>query len=475
MIPMGFLPASTMKAKAMMWIWTGLNPFNQWSLRDFVLVMLGLTGFYFLSRRFENVADETAVQLTSDPAAQITGLLKLHRLNRTPIQWGKAAGSWMTHPSTLRRAQRIAAAGGMAPEQLQQLLQQYATQGSTGEVVAPEDRYMVPATADPEKTRAVLRSRIEKKVKLWAQLLTYVVPPALFSLLIQSRVVQKALIPKAHFEGILGLALAMNLAGIAITAAIVLLAQRWLGESGRSREKGRVVRRFEREHVPAGQAGDIIAGFSPGPYPRLYGARYHWDSGFLVLAKGRLHYVGEQVKFSLLASEIDGIVVGRGGPSWWKTKRVYVRWKSADGNRKGVFSLYPLEPGSTWNIGSKVRALAEQLQHWQKQAESYPAVRPEFAGLRSPELGEVTSIHPRKIGKWSVNIKILLYLFPLAVGVGILMHAGIFYVCSAAFVVRMFQSIPYWRYRDELPPFGSETNSELTSPRAAGAFAGDVG
>jgi hypothetical protein len=291
-----------------------------------------------------------------------------------------------------------------------------------------------------------------------------VIPPALFSLLIQ----------RTHVEANFWLAIAAYLAGIAITAGIVSLTSRWLGEAGRGREKARVMRRFEREHVPAGQAGDIVVGFAPGPYPRLYGARYHWDSGFLVLAKGRLQFIGEQIKFSLLPSEIDGIVVGRGGPSWWKLERLYLRWKSADGSRSGVFNLNPLEPGSTWQNGARVRTLAELLQLWQARAESYPAVRPEFAELHCPELGEVTCISPRKIGKRTVNAKILLYLFPLAVGVGVLMHAGIFYLCSTAFAVRMFQSVPYWRYRDQLPPFPPAASPDLSYQRAAGASAGDL-
>ena len=476
MFPLSFLPGSPERVKLMLHFWAGMNAFNQWSLRDFVLVMLGLTGFYFLSRRFENVADAAAVRLTGDPEAQITGLLKVSRLNRTPIQWGKASESWLTHPSTMRRVERIAAAGGMAPERLQQLLQEYAQSGSrlVPAVVPSEDRYSVPVAADPEKVRTVVRDRTVKQGKFWLQLILYVLPPALFSLLFQRLVPSLIQRLHLHLEGIIGAELAVYLAGIALTASLVILASVWLGEAGRAREKRRIVERFQREQVPAGRDGDIVVGFAPGPYPRLYQARYHWDSGFLVLAKDRMQFIGEQLRFSLLTSEIDGIVIGRGGPSWWKFERVYLRWKSVDGTRSGIFNLNPLEPGSIWQTRARVRALGQRLQLWQKQAQPFPAVRPEFADLRPPELGEVTCQSPRLIGKWTVNAKLLAYLLPLGVAVGILLHAGIWSVCSTAFLVRMIQSVPYWRYRDLPPPFPPQAGvSPPSIPRVAGASAGD--
>ena len=114
------------------WWLMGTGALADWPQKDFVLVMLGLTGFYFVSRHFENVADATAVRLTGDPEAQITGLLRISRLNFTPIQWGKLSESWLTHPSIVRRAQRIATAGGMAPERLREILSNTTQRQSEG-------------------------------------------------------------------------------------------------------------------------------------------------------------------------------------------------------------------------------------------------------------------------------------------------------------------------------------------------------
>jgi Zn-dependent protease with chaperone function len=472
-IPLGFLSIPGARASVTAHVWGAVNAFDHWSQRDFALIMLGLTGFYFLSRRFENVADATAVRLTGDAEAQITGLLKLNFLNFTPIQWGKVSESWLTHPSTMRRAERIAAAGGMAPERLQQILGQYAAQGGATSGAATscravisvpaEERYAIPAVSDPAKIQRALRDRASRQGKMWVQLLLYVFLPALFSLLIQ----------RMHMES--NLAAAMYAAGIVITGVIITLAGVWLGESGHEKEKKRLAERFAREGVPVARDGDVVVGFAPGPYPRLYGARYHWDSGFLVLAKDRMQFVGEQTKFSLLASEIEGIVTGRGGPSWWKFERVYVRWKSADGQRGGTFNLNALEPGSIWRTRECVRELCCKLQDWHRGVGQFSEVRPELAELRSPELGEVTSVSPRAIGKWKVNVKVMGYLLPLAVGVSILTHAEMPYVCTTVVILRIFQTVPYWRYRDELPVMPIESSAELASrPRAAGASAGDV-
>jgi len=464
-IPLAFLPASAGRSMILHWWLAGTGALADWPQKDFVLVMLGLSGFYFLSRHFENVADATAVRLTGDPEAQITGLLRLSRLNFMPIQWGKLSESWLTHPSMVRRAQRIAAAGGMAPERLQAILVQYNAEAIRRDTVMPavpaEDRYAVPVANDPEIIRGAVGRRAMAKLKLWALLAVYVFPPALCWLLIQR-------IQMGPW------AMAVLIAGVPATAVLVTLAGVWLGNVGRAREKRRLLRRFEREHVPVGGPEDVLVGFAPTTFPRLFGSQYHWDSGFLVFAKDRLQFVGEKTRFVLATAEVDGIVLGRGGPNWWKFERIYVRWKEAASGRNGVFNLYLLEPGSMWTAQARVRELCQRLQEWQKQSQQYPAMRAELAELKSPSLGEVTCASPASIGKLRVNIRIMGYLLPLAVGVGILLHVATWYLCSAAIVLRLFHSIPYWRYRDTPPAFAPASGSDAPSKvRAASASTGD--
>ena len=55
-----------------------------WSQLDLVLIVAGFGVFYLLARRFERIAEEGSVQLSNDPEAMITAMLKLSRLNLTP-------------------------------------------------------------------------------------------------------------------------------------------------------------------------------------------------------------------------------------------------------------------------------------------------------------------------------------------------------------------------------------------------------
>lgn len=454
-IPLGMAPLSDRMAfaKIRLQLWNGLNIFDAWSQRDLLLMALGMTGFFFLSRHFEYVADATAVRLTGDAEAQITGLLKVNRLGMIPIRWGKATESWLTHPATVRRAERMAAVGGLAPERLAQILADYDAQQTTSKPVPPEDRYVVTPAGDDEKLRVALRDRSRTQAKMWINLASYVVPPALFSLLIQ----------KLHPS--LWMALAAPWVGIFFTAVFVTLMQVWLGETGKASHKRRLVTRFAREGVPAGLDGDIAVGFAPGPHPRIFGTKYHWDSGFLILSNDRLQFVGEQVKFSFARTEIESIVIGHGGPSWWKFLRVYVRWKTTDGSN-GIFNLYSLEPGSVWQTRARVRELFHRLEVWHSQAAQFPEVRAGLSQLKRLELGQVTAISPKQLGGSAVMIRTFLWLLPLAIGVSMLTHASMSYVLWSAFVVRIVQSIPFWRYRDVVPAFPQSQNS---ASAAAGA------
>jgi Zn-dependent protease with chaperone function len=456
-MPVSSLVPGIRGAKFIMAMWSGVNIFAQWSLRDFVLLMAGLTVFYLLSRRFENVADAAAVRLTGDPEAQITGYLRVSRLNFMPIHWGKVSGTWTTHPSTLRRVQRIAETGGMAPERLQEILRKYEAEGRTACPVEPTNRYDVPVATDTEVVRSAINRRALTQAKLWAVRVVYVLPLALFSVLIQ----------RCHLAE--AGALVAHIAGVAVTAMLVMVVGVWVGRWGYGRERLRLLARFEREHLPVGDAADVLVGFAPTANPRIFGQHYHWDGGFLVLAKDRLQFVGEKTKFSLKAADIDGIVLGRGGPSWWKFERIYVRWKDANSGRSGVFNLYPLEQGSVWKLRAGQREVFRRLQDWHENAKNYPEVRPELAGLGAPDIGEVTCLSPKKLGGIRLSVRTLGYLLPLAVGVSILLHAESGYLSLSVVALRLFQCVPYWRYRDEYPVFPPQVSSEIANARGANA------
>jgi len=152
---------------------------------------------------------------------------------------------------------------------------------------------------------------------------------------------------------------------------------------------------------------------------------------------------------------------------------VYLRWKDATSGRGGICNLYSLEPCSIWHTRARVRAFARRLQEWHKNPQQYPEVRPELAELKAPEVGEVTCVSPSKLGSFKLNLRAMTNLWVLAVGVGVVLHTEIFYVCSAVFLVRIFQQVPIWRYRDRVPVFPQNIAPE-DPPKARVASASDA-
>jgi hypothetical protein len=149
-----------------------------------------------------------------------------------------------------------------------------------------------------------------------------------------------------------------------------------------------------------------------------------------------------------------------------------VRWKTEDG-RSGIFNLNSLEPRSVWHTRKRVRELFARIQHWRQQPANYPDVRPELADFKPLELGQVTSISPAVLGKFGVNVKVLSWLAPLAVGASMLTHTGLGYLLTSVIVVRLIQSIPYWRYRDQVPNFSPSRDANAASKaRSASASVG---
>jgi hypothetical protein len=289
--------------------------------------------------------------------------------------------------------------------------------------------------------------------KAWILIGAVLLPPALVSLVVR----------KLQFD--VAASFAIYVAGMALTVLIATFMSAWLGKSGNEGEKKRIAQRFAREKVPAGRGEDLFVGFAPGPYPRLYGTRHYWDSGFLVLGKDGLKFVGEQVKFSFSPSEIKEIVVSRGAPSWWKYERLYLRWETADG-RNGIFNLASLEPGSIWKHCERIRKLYQVVLNWRQQPGAY-SVRPELGNLQHLELGQVTSTPPKQLGSLQVTLRVLMLLVPMSVVVSMLLHANTTYMVLSLLVVRFFESIPYWRHRDQIPGFGTSLSPAANSRSAS--------
>lgn len=439
----GPVPAYTMVS----WFWN-------WSQRDFVLILIGLMLFYLLSRRYEFAADARAVELTGDAEAQITGLLKVSRLNLMPIQWGKATGSWLTHPSMVRRAERIAKAAAMPGQELQAILDRHQVEAQDGSISSTADHYSVPEASDPENFLSAASKQKSHQMRLWTLLAMHVIPPAV-------------VVAFVHTLGVQGNAtLLCYLGGAVATPIACIILAAWLGVAGRRVQRARLAQRLEREGLRISE-NSIAVGLSPGALVRVYGPNYYnWDIGFLALSGDRLSYVGEQVRFSLSRQEIEGVCLGQGGASWWKFPRVYVRFKQPDG-KPFVFSLASLEPSSIWNVSRQAAQLFERLLDFRRSSSGRtPSNMPEFPSLT---VGEITSRSPRELGSLKTNSQFLIYLFPLAVVVNALLHTdALLYVLGTSVLTRLIESIPHMRFRDRLLPFKAEP------PGQAAAATGNI-
>ena len=416
-----------------MWFW-------HWSQRDFTLILLGLAGFYFLSRRFEHEADAGAVLLTRDPEAQITGLLKLSRLNLMPIHWGRGTSLWITHPSTVHRAERIAAAGGMSAEQLSAILEKYraeaSAQGAPQAQGDPGVHYSVPESSSERAVRSAARTRRTHQIRLWVGLLAYIVPAALMAGIV-------------HFAQLTGnVAFAAYILGLLATPVLCSFIGPKLSVMRRSKQKAELQQSLADGKYP----NAIAVGFAPGAVVRLYGYNYYsWDTGLLSLERNRLVFVGEQVRFSIPVEQIDGICLGQGGPSWWKVPRVYIRWKNSEG-RPSVFSFGNLEPCGVFSLRKQQRELCELLQRWREAPERHGIVGAE--DVPALALGQVTSIAPNQVGRFRTQLVMAIYLFPLAAAVNVVLGLdSLAYLCSVIVITRIFESIPYWSFRDRLLSF----------------------
>jgi Zn-dependent protease with chaperone function len=457
MIPLAVLTRLFSSPRLFLHLGSLMLAFEQWSQRDLVLILLGLTGFYMLSRHFENSADATALLVARDPEAQITGLLKLSRLNFTPIHWSKASESWSSHPSMLRRVKRIAAAGEVPPERLNQLLKNYLA-GSPAEPVdgiaaVPADHFEVPDVNHPEVLRSAVRKRSQAQAKLWTLFFVYTITPVSFSLLVLH----------FHLEGRQGLA--VRAIGVPLTAVLVTFVAGWFASISRGASKRRLLARFAKEGLLL-SPGDVFVGLAPTDSPRIFGTKYYWDNGFLTLSQDRFQFVGECTRFALRREEIGRIVLGPGGPGWWPVERIYLSWNDAGKGRNGVFNVSWLQPGWIWSRRARMRSLYRHLQEWQQRPDTEETLQSGLAELESPSVGQVTNMSPKKLASLALNVKLLAQLLPLAIAVSILLQAEIWYVCSVICAVRFVQWVPLRLYKEKPILVGVARATDLTQAKA---------
>lgn len=424
--------------QTLMNIYSVIGKLSDWGIDGAIAVAVAFAGVYALSRRFERQADAGAVALTNDPEAAITALLKLNSLNLMPLSWGKGTGASLTHPSTLKRVQRIATKAGMPEAQLEQLIAQFSVEKLSHvevETAAEEhkegEHYASKSGDGAVSQKAVTRS--QNLLFLFIALL--VVPPAVIEFAVEH-------LHLAYQLGIVVLGI-----GIVLTTAIYFLTMKMLPLRSLAKKKASRLQTIERSGVKITDLESCLVGFAPGPAPRIYVGDYNFDIGALVLSKDRLTYLGRQLKFSLTRRQVLSIQTGPGIPSWWPQPRIYIRWQDDAKGTVEVFSLSGQEPCSLWQLDSRMQELYSKLLNWRLRGQ--PQQLPlELETLTAPQIGEVTCKTPRE----TLSLKIQFTVFLLA-GAGIwgissLMGIRSGYLWLTLIIMRIFEILPYLFYRE---------------------------
>jgi hypothetical protein len=442
------------------------SPLLRYSLILAIVTFLPL----FWSRRFEYAADSGAVEVNGDPRSAISALFKLSSLNMMPLHWSKWSEKWLTHPSSLRRAQAIARKAGIPVEQIQEI---------ASASIAQTDHYILPATVAPGAKILSTQKKLKSSIRAtFAMLHAMILVPAAFAWLARFYAADSVL----HR--------AFYLAGPVVAFVSYLVLANFASLSGLPELIVALKSKLQKEGVEANAWGGITVGFAPAASPRIYELNSNWDIGSLFIRSDRLCYCGEETKFAFRRNEVTAIVLGRGVPGLVTNRRIYIAWKDVDLGRSGTFNLGCIEGSSLFELKRKTTQLERILQNWRKASADARPLPPQLAELRSPIIGAVTGVAPNanwRLGRvfkelfltgviatvvavlCGLPFQLLAYLFSLplaATGKLIQIHspgAGWYVVCVAV-VLRAIALIPFLAYKDK--PF-VEVPSSVGDMRAA--------
>lgn len=419
-----------------------------------VLYAILLLIIFFISRRNEFAADAGSAQLTGNAEAMMTALAKIARLNTVPLQWSKLDEKLLTHPSTLRRINRLAAEAGISEARTAELLAQSA--------LPPHDTYSIPATALPAgkifSTR--FKTQLSRKIA-WALIVPSLVLPAVVA----------SLVRWAGFGGTTRwLVYAF---GLLLTLAIDWLLLDRLPMLNTSQLERRLREKCRAQNQNVSECTGAFVGLAPDSSPRIYEGNWTWDIGFLSLAPDELCYWGEESKFVLRRDQITSISLGPGPAGWLHAPSIYFSWRDSAGNA-GTFNIRALSKTSIREMGVKTRFLMRDLENWLNRA---PATANPFLPLtgavngitQAPAFGQVTGTSPRTLVRGRMLFRDLAFnsflAFAVVVMFGLsfpLIHdscacpdanasIGGIYVLVVVWLTRAFVFTPYWRFQDQLP------------------------
>ena len=443
-----------------------------------------MTAFpFFISRRFEYAADAGAVTVTNDPRSAISALFKLSQLNMLPTQWNKWSEKWLSHPSSLRRAQAIATKAGIPVEHIPGIAQEGSPDTST---YAPT---IVAATNKLHSTQHK-KASIQKLSYILLAIISFV--PSLFALFAQS------------LHGYRALQLSLMALSIPATFAAVLVFSNYIPRLTRGKISSRLNQKLSAQGVQVASWGGIYVGFAPAAAPRTYEATSFWDVGYLFLRSDRLCYWGEEAQFALRRDQISDIKLDTGLPTYLGAKRVYIAWCDTEQGTCGVFNLGRGHSDSVRGGARQTSELASRLQAWWKTPSPVRALPAPLDTLSTPVVRAVTSAVPGALWKpqklfsellataWIAALAAMLCRLPFhltaylnsatysRLGLPSFTSPGAgWFIVLAAPLVRYLSLIPALRYRDkpilvaQSPTKGSTTAPPSSSPSPSPASTRD--
>jgi hypothetical protein len=320
-------------------------------------------------RRFSARFDAVSLATTRDPEALLTALVKLARLDLTPLsdqadRPGPQGLPW-------DRLTALADAAGLPEERLAEVVER----GSSGDHSYPPlpETLFAPKHAGPDESGLVVPAAARRRFVAglsWALFGATVVPPLLAGLLAQALDLRGLLCAVVYALGVLGAVVGRRLAR-------VVLARRFLG-----RIRRQLRQRLTQEGFAEGARGTCV-GCSPGPVPRTYDGVTSWDIGLLSLEADRLVYLGDRTRFCLRRAEVVRVRLGPGVLGGKRWRRIHVRWRKGDGEDVLTFEELEQVPWLPW--GRQRRAFCERLQRWLdgSTGEERPAAE---AALGPPDL-----------------------------------------------------------------------------------------
>jgi len=288
-----------------------------------------------MRRRNERLADADAVAWSGDAEALITGLVRVTRAHKMPIDWPRWVRLLMPHPSTMERVRAAAAQARITDNRLQQLLADPAG--------PPTDCYPVTGSSAPAGAVFGPAERARLNARL---VLVGAVTPVVFGI-------------AAPFMG--------YLAALLTGAASVCLVSEWVLWRARSRARARL----------GGRPG-VFVGFSPSAGTRVYNGSYDYDWGFAAFEGDCLVFRGDRCTWSVTRQEIAEIRLADGPAGW--LPRPLVAFQTRSGS---AFWVRPFD-GAFGSAAPRAAArLLEQARRWHGAPEAGTASRGnfDFAGV----------------------------------------------------------------------------------------------